>query len=338
MAFQNLTPGIQNLPGLVNQSKAIGLQEAGRRQQLQRMDQQQFSQFLMSALGFMQQGQQMEAQQGQQTIDNERADAQLQMQQSESAAKLLQMGKDLELSDAQLMKAAELQGLDAEMMQAQIDNVRTGTAGEEQRQEHAGLVLPAQLTQQRQAIDLGETQGEAAALDLQTQREVAPHAAPQAAANVAATEQATATSRAKEEAIWTEQALAMNPPVAGAEKWQKGIQEEFTGMHSNFNSSLQSIDATLANQTVLNAMLATDGGEQAITDMVAKKITLMRQLDDLATLGRDMAAEPFTTEQEAWSYFGDRRGAIMGGTAPIGSGQPTGTPPQGSSFNRGPKR
>ena len=83
----------------------------------------------MGMLGFLNQRQQQGAQQEQQGIQNQRADQQLglqerqvAMQENESYAKILQMGKDLELSDMQLMKAAEMQGLDAQRMQAEIAN------------------------------------------------------------------------------------------------------------------------------------------------------------------------------------------------------------------------
>lgn len=322
MAFENLVPGIQNLPGLVNQSKAIALQDAGRRQNLQRMDQQQFAQALMGALGFMQQGQQMEAQQGQQTIENTRADRgqdlqerQVTMQENESYAKLAQMGKDLELSDMQLKKAAELQGLDGERLLAEIANIKTDTAGEQVRQDQSNIMFPGEQVRQDQAIDLGVTQQGAADQSLQTQREVAPFAAPQAAAGVTDTEASAELKQAQSKMLDIEARVAQNP-VAPSGEWMKGIQEEMTTVEGQYNARLLTIGDDLLAKDKVKAMMMTPEGEATYERLIDEQNRLRGDLRELSNLRVDMAnkATELGSEDAAWAYWGQEMGRIGGST------------------------
>ena len=222
MTFEAVTRGIQQTSPLVLQGRNMAMEEIARKQSLQRYDQQQFLQALMGMAGFMRQREKDEAAAGQQTIENERADQQLKMQQNESAAKvaqmavqnkwtetqigrvadsmgleqdmlraqiaaisggeeradqqlglqerqlqmqekesyarILQMGKDLQLSDMQLMKAAEMQGLDAERMKAETDALRGGERRADEQNVRQGEAH--KMSMDRGGVALGMSQAQ----------------------------------------------------------------------------------------------------------------------------------------------------------------------------------
>lgn len=126
MTFEAVTRGIQQTSPLVLQGRNMAMEEIARKQSLQRYDQQQFLQALMGMAGFMRQREKDEAAAGQQTIENERADKQLKMQQNESAAKVAQMAVQNKWTETQIGRVADSMGLEQDMLRAQIAAISGG--------------------------------------------------------------------------------------------------------------------------------------------------------------------------------------------------------------------
>lgn len=340
MTFEAVTRGIQQTNPLVLQGRNMAMEEVARRQNLQRYDQQQFLQALMGMAGYMRQREQDQAAATQQDVVNNREDARLAMDLANAAA---QRG----LTDAQTKTMLDTLGLKTDLLGAQVESVQAGTKGEQQRQAFGAQMQPGALDRQQtevegmkqgiqQAGDMFPTQLDMAQEQLGAAQAQAPYVGEQAAANVAATQAGTALKEAQTKILWAEADAMGNPLPPEAEKWQKGIQEEFTGIQSNLNSSLQQISATLANQDVVKMMMTTDAGKEAVSEMVARQLKIMQQMEDMASLGRDLSKQTFATENEAWSYFGDARGRILGGEAPAQAGG--GVDPAGVSFTRSAKQ
>lgn len=297
---------LQQQPGLWLESgrTAAEAEQAHRNYLLQ--NRQMLSQAIMGMIGslnqYQQQQQNAEVQQQQLALQERQVAAGEADTASQIAARAAQSGK----TAAETQRILKDLGYADELIQAglaqtyaQTEGIKAGTEATQVGTQRNRLMLPGELTQQQQGIQMGEEK----IMDAAQQREQGAQMFP---VKMQGAQQDIKESEARTGLYGAQtQAAGKGPEGAKLGGWQRSVQEEITQVENSATSRMTQINAILGNKSVVDVMMATPQGKAAIESMTQDVADQQSRLKMVNAIRLKMANQDAPmTEDEAWAMLG----------------------------------